>query len=263
MKKLFILFGLLTLIVAGCQVEVPTVVPNPTARVSREILLDGTDGKTVIGEATYHYNSAGNLAEIKRYAKDGTGSLSLYAYELYEYDSNNRVVNRLDYYRNQTATGTDFMLSEEQQFQYPTENQIISQTYGYSSGRPWLRKWVETTTKNRQPIQAVSYNPGNDGVSRGFLSIDVTYVYENGRLAKQEYRNDRNELYQTNERRYNGRVAEVFIVYPGQKKGFVLETLEYDQRGRLIRQQYMSQIPQYKPTGATLALPITQFDYND
>ncbi len=193
MKTLFILSSLLILTVAGCQVEVnPTVIPDPTARVSREILLSGTDGKTVIGEATYQYNSAGNLAEIKRYGKGGTGSLSLYAYELYEYDSNNRVVNRLDYYRNQTATGNDFTLSEGQKFQYPAHNQIVIQIYGYYSGQSWLRKWVETTIKNGQPIRAVSYNPGSGGVSRGSLFMDVTYVYENGRLVKQEYRNDRN-----------------------------------------------------------------------
>lgn len=267
MKKCLILSSLFTVIVAGCQFEVsPTVVPDVAARVSREILLSNMDGKTVIGEIIYRYNSAGNLIETKRYGKDGTGSLSVNSYEIYEYDSKNRVTHQLDYYRNQTAKIPDFTLNQEQKFQYTADNQITAQTYGYTSGKAWLRNWAETTTtSNGQPIRVSFYNAGNDGASRGTLSMNVTYVYENGRLAKQEYRNDRNELYQTNERRYKGRVAEVAITYPTQQQGFVNEVLEYDRRGRLIRQHYISGriTDQIIRIGIIIAPPIRQFEYND
>ncbi|MCY7358515.1 MAG: hypothetical protein LH609_13865, partial [Rudanella sp.] len=193
------------------------------------------------------------------------GAALLNAYELYEYDTRNRVVQRRLYYRqSQPTSGTDFDLYQEQRFQYVDENKVVSRNYYFTSGKSWLQKWTETLTENRRPVRASSYNPDSDGTSRGLLFEDRTYVYEGGRLAKEEYRNAKHELYQTNERHYNGRTAEVGIIYPGQSR-FVIQVLDYDRRGRLIKQQFRN--PNFGTQLQTLVAPvfppISVFEYND
>jgi hypothetical protein len=235
-----VLFLLVSFVFVGCQIDgldplnTRTVVPDLNARVARKIFV-GNDGKTVYNEASYQYNTSGQLERIDSYSRSANGQPYVYFYELYEYDASGSLSRKTGYNRS-TGMG-DFKATGFTVYTYPAIDHTTETSYYIvGTNSPNTSARTETFTKEGRVSRVERY--AFDSKQQPILQNTAIYTYQEGRLVKEEFKDPTGKLYSTQEYSYKGRMATVVSFYPGAKGSYPAQTLEYDRRGRLIRQQY-------------------------
>lgn len=241
-----LLLSLLLFTLAGCQIDgldplnAKTVVPDVNARISRKLSVTG-DGKTVYAEARYQYNTLGQLERINSYSwnsRNAKGPMILSYYETYEYNGAKLLSRKTSYYRSSNAD--DFRAMSMQNYSYPADGQIVDIGSGFNATtNTWyVASRTETFTENSRPMRVLRYVPNS---SPAFvLQSTEAYTYKAGRLVTVEYKSPAITNYYTLVYTYKGRTAKIEAITTNTSQPSSRQELEYDRRGRLIRQQYVN-----------------------
>lgn len=226
---------------AGCQIEAldalntNTVVPDVNARIARKLSVS-MDGKTIYSEEKYVYNSAGKVERINGYYRNATGQMNPSYYQTYEYNTEGKLVGRLDF--NRSSTTSDFRVSTIRNYSYPATNQVVEDAFWVdnTTSKQMVASRKETFKENGLPLKVVQYYPNSN--QQLLLQTTTNYTYKSGRLIKEAFTNATGKLLNTLEYTYRGRAATAMAFYPGAKESYPAQTLDYDRQGRLIRQLY-------------------------
>jgi hypothetical protein len=260
---------LLLLTLMSCQLNpldlIPekAVVPDVNARIAKERIISQYDGK-VTSENVYQYDNTNRLVRLDYFRLNGTNTPFRYAYATCAYDANGRLLKRTSYGQNSTGNTPGFVPFLELRYEYPAANRTIERTYliDWQTGNDKLQSWTETTSENGRPVLVEEYNPIYDNPAKPYFVQSSTYTYRGNRVMSRVIKGYQGQLLATHVWRYAGRKAEVEVTYGFDSRSFIFQSLEYDRRGRLIRQQYM---PGAKPAlySSTYVQPVSEFEYVD
>jgi hypothetical protein len=270
--RTLLLVSCLLMTLVGCQIDpldiLPqkSVVPDLNARVAKERIVSRQTQK-VTNEYVYQYDNANRLVRVERFAINDKTPPTLYNYEVYDYTTRGQLFRRTSYQRNYSRG--DYVPNVEYRYAYPEANRTLEQTYYYNltTGVVSLQSWTETIREDGRVVRVDRYSPTySNSVKPNFTGSTINR-YRDGRLVTQEYRGDQGQLQSTHQWKYTGRNAEVMATYAGSERSFVYQALEYDRRGRVIRQTYSyGSFTGYQSMLTTdyMAIPtISEFEYVD
>jgi hypothetical protein len=249
MKNFFTLI-LLAFTAASCQLNLmqpaddgTAVVPDPNARVARILRTGGPDGKTVITQEEFVYNTMNQLVKRNLKSRNASNQLDLVAFDEYDYNAQGQCTQRRSFYYQTAQSQGKFMLSQVtnyEQLSATTERETAFYVQqGTSALMPTSR--TETTTEGGRKTRMVSY--WNDQVKATFAkSSETFYHYEAGRLMTEElrYANGGGSQFRY---AYKGRTATIGEFLSNNPESISEQKSTYDNQGRLIRQEVLKTNP--------------------
>lgn len=203
---------------------------NDEAPALRKSYCFDSDCKEMSSEDKYIYDGTGKLTRLENIGRTANGTMTVYQYSEYTYESSGSLAFKEDYVKN--ASQTEWVLFNKTEYEYEAGLLKTEKLYNYanSGNKTLLRSTVHEFTNGTKTGQAW-YD------AHGKMSYSVKYGYKNGVLNFETWYDASGKANRTFEHKFAGNRRQIGEYLIGSRELLAMIEKTYDDKGRLLTQE--------------------------
>lgn len=190
-----------------------------------------SDCKEISSEDRHTYDGTGKLTRIENFGRAAGGSMIMFQYTEYFYDSSGLLISKTDHIKNASQTG--WVLYTETEFEYEAGVLKGEKLYNYfqtSAGKALIKSSLYEFSNGKKSGQRW-YD------AQGKLSYRVSYGYKNGVINHETWYDASDTVNRTFEHKFSGNRRQIGEYLAGSRELLAMIEKSYDDKGRLLTQE--------------------------